>query len=423
MSATDSGDRISVCIKRKGLSGLCAFLFNLKMSDIRRNIVLFKWDHFFGGMWPMTAVLAVYFQEITRSYAAAMSVFSLCSLFQAILEVPTGIFSDKIGRRQTLVLSAVSLIVCLTAWAAAGQFGRTAFLFAGALFWGLSDALMSGTLDALMFETAEESSQKQNFNLICAASRLYNQAGLFIGVLLGTGIMYFWSLQVLAWASIFPMIGQLVTALFYVNPKKEKTEPVTTAVHFKQACIRLWKNKKLRLFGLIEILDSSINMTIHRFEGLYFENLIAVWLINVVRAGKQLAGIISYAMVPHLCRFGSLKLLRASVGACVVLQTAALMINNIFSVVLMPLTNLFFGITATAKTDLLQKEFPRRQRATAGSVLSLLTAVFQAGFYYFIGFLADICGVRIALFCCVWCQLSVVWLGKSAEKRKNKKFC
>ncbi|MGN1079346.1 MAG: hypothetical protein ACI4TE_04150 [Alphaproteobacteria bacterium] len=88
--------------------------------------------------------------------------------------------------------------------------------------------------------------------------------------------MYFWSLQVLARASIFPMIGQLVTAWFYVNPKKEKTEPVTTAVHFKQACIRLWKNKKPRLFGLIEILDSSINMTIHRFEGLYFENLIAV---------------------------------------------------------------------------------------------------------------------------------------------------
>ncbi|MGN1079345.1 MAG: hypothetical protein ACI4TE_04145 [Alphaproteobacteria bacterium] len=84
-------------------------------------------------MWPMTAVLAVYFQEITRSYAAAMSVFSLCSLFQAILEVPTGIFSDKIGRRQTLVLSAVSLIVCLT----------------------------SGTLDALMFETAEESGQNK----------------------------------------------------------------------------------------------------------------------------------------------------------------------------------------------------------------------------------------------------------------------
>ncbi|MGN1079347.1 MAG: hypothetical protein ACI4TE_04155 [Alphaproteobacteria bacterium] len=132
---------------------------------------------------------------------------------------------------------------------------------------------------------------------------------------------------------------------------------------------------------------------------------------------------ISYAMVPHLRRFGSLKLLRASVGACVVLQTAALVINNIFSVVLMPLTNLFFGITATAKTDLLQKEFLRRQRATAGSVLSLLTAVFQAGFYYFIGFLADTRRVRIALFCCVWRQLSVVWLGKSAEKRKNKKFC
>lgn len=99
-------------------------------------------------------------------------------------------------------------------------------------------------------------------------------------------------------------------------------------------------------------------MTIHRFEGLYFENLIAVWLINIVRAGKQLAGMISYAMVAHLRRFSSLKLLRVSVGAGIVLQTAALTINNIFSVVLMPLANLFFGITTTAKTELLQKNIP-----------------------------------------------------------------
>ena len=386
---------------------------------MQRNLVLFKWDYFFGGMWPMTAVMAVYFQEITRSYTAAMSVFSLCCLSQAVLEVPTGIFSDKIGRRQTLILSALSLIICLTAWAAAGQLNWTALLFAGALFWGMSDALMSGTLDALIFETVEELDQKQNFDLIYASCRLYNQAGLFISVLLGTGIMYFWSLQALAWISILPMTGQLVVALFYRNPRKEKSEPATTMAHFKQACRQLWENKRLRLFGLIEILDTSVNMTIHRFEGLYFENLIAVWLINVVRAVKQLAGIISYAAVARLRRFGLLTLLQFSVGACIVLQMTALMINNVFSAVLMPLTNLFFGVTTTAKTDLLQREFPDRQRATAGSILSLLSAVFQAVLYAVIGLLADFRGVRTALFCCVFCHISVVFLGRTAQKKEK----
>lgn len=54
---------------------LCIFLERIFVSDICRNKVLFKWDNFFAGLWPMTAVLAIYFQDITSSYALTMSVW------------------------------------------------------------------------------------------------------------------------------------------------------------------------------------------------------------------------------------------------------------------------------------------------------------------------------------------------------------
>ena len=387
------------------------------MPDPGRNRILFKWDNFFAGLWLMAAVLSVYFQDITHSYAQTMSVFSVCGLSQAVLEIPTGVFSDKIGRRQTLILSAASILVCLLLWAAAGQFHCVPFLFAGAVLYGASDALMSGTVDALMFETMQAMGERQDFRLVYASGRGYNQAGLLISVLIAAVVMYVWPIQILAWISVLPMIGQLIIAFFYVNPSV-KTKNGAGDHDFKQAFSVMWRNKNLRLFSVIEILDSSLCMTLHRFEGIYFKNLVAVWIINLIRGCKHLAGMIGYALVKRFRRIRSLKLLAGSVLWSVCAESVGLLLNSIVSPFVMALSNLSFGITETSKTELLQNEFLVDQRATMGSILSLLTAVFQAVVYVSAGALADCFGVRCAIVCLICSRVIVVFLcrGKNGKR-------
>ena len=75
--------------------------------EIRRNILLFKLYYLFASMWPLSVLAIVLFQKITGSYAFALGVFAISTVAQSIAEVPTGIISDKLGRRKTMIMSAV----------------------------------------------------------------------------------------------------------------------------------------------------------------------------------------------------------------------------------------------------------------------------------------------------------------------------
>ena len=174
---------------------------------IERNIKLFKWNYFFSGLWPLSTLVIIYFQQITHSYAMAMAIFSISSITTTLMEIPTGIFSDKVGRRRTLIYAAITILICFFLWALAGQVQQVWMLFVGAFLWGTSDALLSGTDEALMYETMEELGRKEDFNLLFSKSAGFNQIGLGVSAITAAIISYFYSLQTLAWISVFPNLN------------------------------------------------------------------------------------------------------------------------------------------------------------------------------------------------------------------------
>ena len=80
---------------------------------IERNIKLLKWDNFFCGLYALSMVLVIYFESITKSYAQAMLIYSISSIVKVAMEIPTGIFSDKIGRKKTIILSSSWLLAVI----------------------------------------------------------------------------------------------------------------------------------------------------------------------------------------------------------------------------------------------------------------------------------------------------------------------
>jgi MFS family permease len=76
--------------------------------DVRRNIRLLAWFNFLLDFRLYMPVMVIYFELITHSYALAMSVLSVTMLSAALLEVPTGLFSDMVGRKRTIVAGAIA---------------------------------------------------------------------------------------------------------------------------------------------------------------------------------------------------------------------------------------------------------------------------------------------------------------------------
>ena len=82
------------------------------------------------------------------------------------MEIPTGIFSDKIGRKKTIILSSLLFFITSFIWAFAGSLDNVLLLYVGAVIFGISDAFLSGTNEALMFETMEELKKEDNFDVL-----------------------------------------------------------------------------------------------------------------------------------------------------------------------------------------------------------------------------------------------------------------
>jgi hypothetical protein len=67
------------------------------------------------GLLFYAPVMIIYFDSVTGSYALAMSVISTTMLTAALLEVPTGVLADLVGRGFTIRLGAVANVLLVGA--------------------------------------------------------------------------------------------------------------------------------------------------------------------------------------------------------------------------------------------------------------------------------------------------------------------
>ena len=104
----------------------------MKMKNVHKNIKLLSWFNFFTDFKLYAPVAIIYFAKVSGSYTLGMSVFSITMLAAAFFEVPTGIFSDLIGRRKTVVFGALSSVLCVIFYAIGGTY---LFLVIGAILY------------------------------------------------------------------------------------------------------------------------------------------------------------------------------------------------------------------------------------------------------------------------------------------------
>ena len=127
--------------------------------------------------------------------------------------------------------------------------------------------------------------------------------------------------------------------------------------------------------------------------------------------------------MPYVKHFGSVKLVFTSITINELLKTIGVIFNHTFSPIIMSLVNLFWGISMTSKSDVLQQEFSPHQRATMQSIMEVIKGIFGAIVTYLFGFLADFSGPRSAVVATILLKVillfAVFLLFKT--KRKNLK--
>lgn len=393
------------------------FCYTLSMS-VKKNIKLLTWFNFFTDFRLYAAIAAIYFTKVSGSYALGMSIFSIATISSALFELPTGVFSDRIGRRKTVIYGAVGAILAGFFYAIGGSYWMLAI---AAVFDGLASAFYSGNNDALLFNTLLEASGEHEYEEYLGKTSASSQAALGIAAVVG-GFLASWSFPLIMWLSVIPQVICLFLAFRLIEPKIVTQKTGNIFLHLKEAYTKFLSNKNLRLLSISSILGYGFGEASYQFQAAFFATLWPVWAVGLARTFSNVVATISFHYAGRIIkRFGALQEIMVDNIYNRIVNSIATLFPSVLSPLLMSSTSIFYGATTVGKNSLLQKEFSDEQRATMGSLNSFAGSIFFGVFALILGLTADKLSPAHALFFLQIVQLANLWVYWKLFRKNRKK--
>lgn len=332
-------------------------------------------------------VAILYYESISGSFALGMSVFAAYQLAAAIFEVPTGIVSDLVGRRMTVVLGAISYFLAYFLYAIGASY---AILIIGAVIAGLGRAFYSGNNDALLYDTLRENGKESMFEHYMGRTMSTGQLALATSAIVGAVIASI-SFPLVMWLSVIPQLLNVVVGFMFDEPKVQ-TEKIETNVyaHLFDSLKNFMKNKKLKVLSTSHVIAQSVGEASYQFRAAFVQLLWPVWAIGIVNFVTNMGASASfYYSGPIIKRFSAKTLLIFAKAYSIVISLIALVFPTVISPLLLTTSAVFYGTNITAKNNLFQKEFTDHQRATMSSINSFFQSIAFSIAAVGVGMIAD----------------------------------
>ncbi|MFA6095799.1 MAG: MFS transporter [Candidatus Paceibacterota bacterium] len=259
-----------------------------------KNIKLSYLLSFISELNFREAILFLFFLQYL-DYGRVALLMGIVALTVIVFEIPTGAFADRIGRKWSVFLSFLLYTLSLFAIIFTQDFWVFSVI---SVVMGISDALYSGSLEALMYDSLKEKKLESEFDKVVAHRESSALAGTFLAAIAG-GIMY----------DISPTLPFLVMAIFYsiatficlflTEPKIDSIK-YSVSGFFEQNLVgfrELFRNKLFSIRTVLLVIVIGIALVI------FSESLEEFQLIEYGFSGTQI-GIV----------FGIISLLGAAVS-------------------------------------------------------------------------------------------------------------
>jgi MFS family permease len=366
---------------------------HVKTGGLEKNVRLLAWFNLFLGLQFHVIIAPVYFAAVTGSITKAAIVLATVYVAAAVLEVPTGVVSDRIGRRYSAVLGAAASVVAVCLYAIGFSFW---ILMLGAVFEGLRRALISGNNEALLFESLKSGPSNAYAHNLGRTQSLLEISLALAGPV--ASIVAAWDLHAAVALGIIPQLACVMVALRLVEPPHGREHVGNAFSHVSAAVRAIRSNKRLRLLTFANSVNYGLGEATYLFRPAFFASLWPLWALGFAQLLANFGtASSSWFAGPIMKRFGTIR----SVFGASVMQRVFAIGSTAFPTVLSPLVysmNSFgYGPRNVGERTLLQQEFTDEQRATIGSLVSLLGSVVLAGGLVTLGVIADATSAGTAL--------------------------
>jgi MFS family permease len=379
------------------------------MDRAVRNIRLLAWFNFCNDFRIYGPVMVVYFAQVTGSYADAVLLLAIAKVSSSLFEVPTGVFSDRVGRRLTMLAGQLTNIACIGAYAVGDSF---AVLAIGALLEGLSFALFSGNQEAFLYDTLKDDGAEQSFPEYQGQLSSMFQIALALSALTATVVLLWSGFRTLFWLSLIPQAIGLVIGYFTVEPSRHESAIQTNLLaHLRDAVIGFRHDARLRGVSIASIIGFALGEAKHMFYPAYFATLWSPSGLGVASTLTHAFAALGFRAAGRIIRrWRELPVLLWANAASILFGVAATATPTVASPAIASLAAMPYGPSVVAQGSLMQQGFSDRQRATMGSLVSLAGNLLYAVVVFALGWFADRVGPRYALLVAEVATISVMLL-------------
>ena len=252
-------------------------------AALSRNLKLYPWYQASAGFLPWLPVFFLFFFQYL-SLSAALQLSAVYYLAVFLLEVPSGYFSDRFGRRLTLILSSCFAVTAYLLFIFAEQFiwlAAAQFLLAGYF------SLKSGSDNALLFDTLKTLGRDEEYAQHEAIATRSSMLALAAAAITGgvTGIIN------LTIPYVLSLFGALASALiciqFYEPPQDKAAAPFIRQL---QVCFKRLQNPQLLWLFLFFVFGYALQHVPAEFNQPYLK-LLNITLFSDTDASALISGI------------------------------------------------------------------------------------------------------------------------------------
>lgn len=246
-------------------------------KNINKNTKLMYFLNLFSEMKFFGVIAIIYYTEVTNSMMLGMSVYSIATIVSSLAEFPTGIISDRIGRKMTIVAGSISSLICVLILRFATNY---TCLVIAAIFNGLEIAFFSGNNQAYIYENLKRNNLEKEYEIYAGKINSMIYLAGAVAAFIGSVILHFTSYKLVITLSIIPKIIEVIIACRLEDVENfNNTEKIINQV--KEALKKVIKNKNLKKQIIADSINDGIGEACYQFRSTFYSMVWPKWALGI----------------------------------------------------------------------------------------------------------------------------------------------
>ena len=364
------------------------------MIRSRRNIYLLYGIQSLISFEVFIPVMTLFFLERGLTLFQIMLLQSIFAISMIIMEIPSGYFADRLGRKASIVVSIILMAFGFLLYYASFNFWM--FVLSEIII-GLGASFLSGSDSALLYDSLIETNNKEMFkkyegkrgSLSLVSESIASVLGGFIAKIslsLPLLVQFFITLAALPFGIL------LKETKIHMEKRRSFVKDIKTIINYS-------KNKKIKWFFLLNafILNSTLVMFWFIQPLLKQVGLDIKYFGFVMAALLLISAYFSYLGERYEKALGINKALLSLVILAPLGYGLIILFNSIYGIVFLALFYIVRGLAKPILSDYINKMIDSKVRATLISINNLISRVIFSIVSPFIGLIADKYSLNIAL--------------------------